>query len=1236
MTMRHLHILFAALLAASPAAAQQTIEIPREQIEALPDMRDLPVPQLDFDLSSPEGLMRSIEEVISTDWTGTLPTAITEMILGASPIEAHAGVVWEMRVSGSWNETLRGEGTLNVYDQTALGVARGRQFYALLESDARNWPFHLFAFVPDSAPAVARLGFTGQGDGQTGGGTGFAQLGNHMFQTERLLGYATPQGMRARSFAETTDADFTGDYLYTEVQGGRIRVDGSGNAYRIHFSATVQEFDSENREPTGRSASLRGWVCEAEAYEADPDSCLYDDFQIIDHTPPALRANVNPEHPAVSVTFSAPVDARSLLEGFSLYTLGADGQRIAVDGGWRQSPQPGAWREDAAERAAQIQPQESPATCSPGNVSGLASHELPMLDTYSDPQEYTFHPSTPLRPGTMYEVHITGGEDGVRARDGDEYLEEDLNWRFSTLLHMDAQPPDDQDDPLRLHVFQTVRDPALVTDKPALTRLYPDWARHDDIAPDWQPERFEFELAMSERHPRVVAQRDALARMNRLAWLEPQDAFDDEDRRHARHSVNFFGWLPQRDTPDALELAACPHDPFPHPMPAAETRQEHPIRIWDHDPGALDFHYVIAELGPWATAIEQRLRMLQDPEQTLRGREDDITSLRDAFETFFEELADVEPGIPDADRLAILQTLWRAEEYVPQYLPYRAATARTSGLTFGSFALWLSTWIDPRAHASGLVGDTELGRFLLGDDVGMRIRLGAYMRWLQRRARDHIGPDDFLVVVLPAGVLGDGTLGIAVSELEQFRLTGFMFKGLLDYRARAVAMAIQHDDYLDADRLAVGLVHEFGHALSLRHFPGENPPESFRRDPGINGFRLDASGLRGWNKSFSEGNEEDPDILRSLMWPTVQPSASAWMSLDEYEQVQRDIRVGFGQRDAWLRDPSVRTAQAAPVSMSDAASPPGDRLIVTGLIAPRGGGVFFDPLRTRPAPASADRGSYRAELLDAQGRVLRGTAFEPATQSIHPVRALRLGGGDGDNPLLWPEFRVTLEPHPAAAALRIRNGARELAVLDVPNTAPALRIDTRTPLAIGADDVTLGWETRAEGPVFHDVEYSPTGAEPWFPLAIHHAPSTITLNAAALAPGPRPHLRITAQSGLHATRQVLPLALTRAPVPVTVDLPDPESALQGVPPTLRFDTDLPRDGLEGHLHLLDGAGEPLAVEFFHLDAQRSVSLLPLQALEPGATYRLRLAAGLRDHYGNTLEQDMHWPFDTAPPPPHRP
>ncbi|MCC5972783.1 MAG: Ig-like domain-containing protein [Rubellimicrobium sp.] len=1279
MNLRACHILFAASLLAAPVAAQLTIEIPREHVEGLPDMPDLPVPDINPDLSSLDDLLRSIEEIGRLDWAGTLPEAVAEFVLGASPFDAQVQVVWEMQATRNWTETVSGSGVLNVIDQTVLGNARGRQLHAILDTPARDWPFHLAAFVPDSAPPIASIVFTGPGDGDSDGGTGFSQLSNHMFESDRILGFSSPGGMQAGSFDGTVDADFSGRFLYTQVDGGRIRVNSSGNGYRIGFWARVREFDSASRAPTGRTAELRGWICEAAAFEADPDYCIYDDFQLVDHTPPSERVNVNPEHPAVTVTFSDPVNIPSLAAGFSLFTAGADGERIEVAGEWRHAPYPGAWREDAAQRLALIAPEPSQTTCSDRNRFGLATHDWPSLAPYADPQEYGFHPTTPLRPGTIYEARVAGGQNGVRALNGDEYLAEDHVWRFSTLLQLDEQSPDRVDGPLHLRVFQTVRDPALITDKPVLTRLYPDWSPHGDIAPDWQPERFDFELALSEPHPHGIGQRGVSMRANRRAWIEPQSAFGEDDWVQAHQSVNFFGWLPQAGGPDMLEIVACPYAPFPHALEAAEIRHEHPIRIWDHDPGDLNFYYVIAEIGAWAAEWEQIDAVLMELERdlaglvmlearglarqtvtTFRGVLDDlwqgqieardvgrrladdlseslggyldpdgdldrvITSASDRLRRLLEQLNEIEGGISEADRRRITQTLLLAQEYAPQFLPYRSANAHATGITFGGLDLILASLVDPRAAVRSMAGD--VGGPWQGDrELGRRIRIANYIRMLQRMALDHVGPDDFIVVVLPDGFLVDGKVGLAITELESH-----LYKGFFDYRTRAVVMAIQYDEILDADMIATGLVHEFGHALSLPHLPGIATP-TWRRDPGITGFRLAPSGLHGWNKSYVEGNAEDPEILRSLMWPNLQPSGSVWMSEGEYEQVQRAIEAGFGQRAALFERPPIRTAQATAENRTDASDPPGEWLIVTGLIGPDGAGVVVDPLRLRSAPPSSDHGDYRAELLDAEGYVLRSIAFDPMPRHLDRAQALLLGGQGPDNPLLWPEFRLALDPHPGAAALRISEGSRELALMAPPGSPPRLVVEADEPIRIGRDDQTIRWSASADGPVHFDVEYSATGAAPWMPLAVNRRQAEITVSAEDLMPGPRPHLRITAQSGLHATRELVPVRLQSAPLPVSVDLPDPVGALQGVPPTLRFATDISPEALDAHLSLVDPTGAPVEMKVLHLGALRMVSLLPMEPMAPNTTYSVRLDEGLSDRFGNRLEQSVTWDFRTAGP-----
>lgn len=1238
----------AAVIAGSEAPAQQTIEIPREQIQALPDLQNLPVPRFDPDLSSPEALFRSLEDLARTDMTGTLPDAIMEQITGASPFRTHRQVVWEIQAAGSWRETMGGTGSMNVLDQGALGFGAGVQIHATLDTDARDAPFHLFVSVPDGTPPVSWVEFDDTGDGHPGGGTGFGQLSNHMFQGDRTIGFATPDGMGARSFADTSDADFSGEYLYTVVNDGRIRVDTRDNAMRLAFVVNVDEFSRRGNQRTGRTATLRGWVCEAAAYAQDPDSCRYDALELIDHTPPVARNNVNPAYPAVTVTFNDPVDLASLARNFTLFTRAPDGTRLEVQGEWSISAELGAWRRLAgAKSAASRSPDTGHAMCSDINLGPVASHDMAMREDHADPQEYMFHPSRPLRSGTIYEAQVTGGADGVRALSHDAYLEQDHIWRFSTLLDMNAQSPPAGPPPLDLHVFQTVRNPALVVDKPAMSRIYVDWQRHADIARDWQPDRFEFELALSQHHPRISAQRRHRPHLNRILWLEPQDAFDDEDRRHARHTVNAFGWMPQRGLPDTLDVAACPHAPFPFFSPDAVAAQQRPVTIWNHDPGTLNFHYVIAELGPWGmgeieflghwgdlwnhisdfakitagAVFRDGLSPIGMGVSAISGTMSETAALTRNIATTLEAIS---PGPTTTDQHLIRQTMRQTEEYVPQFLPYHAATARPVNVGLSIRDLLWPLLTDPEAglYAYSRIAFTEEYSHF------QRIILAAYVRWLQSSDRDRIASDDVVVVVVPKSLVGQGE---ALTEMDYW----FM-KGARDYRARAVIITIDAMYPLDSDTLAEALIHEFGHVLSLPHNPGEATEllgGPLIPDMTIEGFRMNPSGLSGWNKSATEGNAQSTEPLVSLMWPIAVPSRKVMLNPVEYAMAQRDIQRGFGQRDALLHNHQIRLAQSAPTTRTDAtappaAAPPMDQIIISGAVNPSGSGLMLDPLRMRTVPVIEQTGPYLAELLDDQGRVLHSAAFDADTRSAHPMIAQLRGEIPDGGILNWPDFRVAVPPHPQAALLRIRKGQAELARIHAAATPPELHLDVTTPLQIGPEPAALRWDIMADGTPVFDVEYSPDGGQSWAPVSIFQTETTVVLDPGTLDPGPNPMVRVTAMSGLHSDSRTLPVTLNRPLGILHVDLPDPQGALAGNPVTLQFDADLNPAGLDDMLTLHDATGQRIAANVFHSPAQRSLSLLPQTPLIHGRTYTLHLSARLTDIHANALAQPQSWRINT--------
>src|SRR5690606_35549807 len=103
-----------------PAAAQpDTLEIPNEEFEAFePDAEGYkPNPLLE-----PRHPLHTFFNFGDIDMTGTLPDAVMEHVLGASPF-ALGAAVWEMEVTGSWTQSLSGRGTIQVNDFTeGMGV----------------------------------------------------------------------------------------------------------------------------------------------------------------------------------------------------------------------------------------------------------------------------------------------------------------------------------------------------------------------------------------------------------------------------------------------------------------------------------------------------------------------------------------------------------------------------------------------------------------------------------------------------------------------------------------------------------------------------------------------------------------------------------------------------------------------------------------------------------------------------------------------------------------------------------------------------------------------------------------------------------------------------------------------------------------------------------------------------------------------------------------------------------
>lgn len=771
-----------AMLSAPVAAQPDTLEIPNEEFEAFePDEEGYkPNPLLE-----PRHPLQHLWDSGDIDMTGTLPDAVMEHVLGASP-HAFADAVWEMEVTGSWSQSLSGRGTIQVNEFTegmgATGTVdlarftgeRGLRTYTARMPLRDDQVFTLAAAFPPTDGD--RYGWGSELDGAK---SAFWLYACHIFERDRT----------------GCNEDGRDSYYYTDTPWlESVNIVGSRGSYSMRFRARVEEYHYESgpgvvggirRTFTGRVGIIRGWICETEAWEADPETCtLEDPLRVTDISPEHGRENVNFEWPTVEWEFSAPVDRDSLEEGFTLTTRDTKGRDIEVAGEIvRQS----------------------------GN-------------------RFSFLPDIDLESGVQYEARIEGGEEGVHARDGDAYLRADHWWRFSTILDLEFQNNSDEE-PLEMHIFQTVSDAPLITKKPSVIRINPYWEAHDHIHPDWQPTSFPFTLdlnVVSEAQRRVELQFGGTASTEEIRMRRP-DQFNDEHRRLAQHTLNVYGWSPAGQSGSAHEVLAslAAHDPYPTPLDPAELIAERDYEIWEHESRPLVLRYAFLKVGPWAD------------------------------------------GVPDDDKQIAAAVVREAAEFATQIFPVRDVSGVFTGIAEARSGQFLrpalSLLRDIRSGANEASPDDVFIVFFPPDSLFCGVH--------ENRSSCNLGEDG------EPSYCGGGA-HLLRSDRDPER--GIMLTLVGTLNGLTIPISLQ----------AESLVHELGHHLTLAHRPGnadcdlidsgiagqglytQSTPLGYI-DPEIEGFRIATGGMAGWNKSATEGNAQHPSTLAPLMWPSFRPVPQA-------------------------------------------------------------------------------------------------------------------------------------------------------------------------------------------------------------------------------------------------------------------------------------------------------------------------------------------------------------------------
>ena len=171
-------------------------------------------------------------------------------------------------------------------------------------------------------------------------------------------------------------------------------------------------------------------------------------------------------------------------------------------------------------------------TRNPGGGPIFVATELSLVS----PDRVEVSPTEPLLWGTVYDIEVVSGENGLRGRD-EEMLERDFSFSISTLVD-----PED----IRLEIHQVSRDAPLVHGKPAAGRIFVEWEERDDVHPAWQVLNYPVVAEIRDNRDEPVFP-ELSARVRR------PDLLSDEDRRLGEHSLNLFDWTP---TPGVLNSLA--------------------------------------------------------------------------------------------------------------------------------------------------------------------------------------------------------------------------------------------------------------------------------------------------------------------------------------------------------------------------------------------------------------------------------------------------------------------------------------------------------------------------------------------------------------------------------------------------------------------------------------------------------------------------------------------------------
>lgn len=856
-------------------------------------------------------------------------------------------------------------------------------------------------------------------------------------------------------------------------------------------------------------------------------------LHIRSHLPRLEQRNVDWDEPGIRVTFDRQVDLRSL-DDDSFYLEYRDGNR-------------------------QLQ-------------------KVPVSYARPGPQTIRLVPSAELKDGVRYRVQIKAGSDGVQGSLG-ELLDVSYSWNFYTTINLDDREPMpdlekiyDKTEGIEPHVFQVSRDTKLVPGKPTLARVYVKWNKREDVAEDWQVERFLARVQIRSGGPKgpvIASKKDVVIRRF--------DLYDASDKRFADNSVNLFN----------LDVSGKPKNIVAEVRPKAEceTAPRKFLSAGHAIPGYVD--------NPKSLTLAYYL----------------IKPMRKQDDLGFSDKNYWTDGIPDRAKVDAAIIARKGANFTLQNFPLRDVnTIYGGGIAIG---IGLATtenngvgrsWV-PNQH-------NELG----GEYTQQVIEARAYtalMAW--RDESDPVAQSaDIFMLFLPPGTAGAVGKGAYAPRAIKPGKPG-MIDIWLDNQPSGTQYISKH---------IVDVAHETGHVFGLGHSDRvlQGPPAPYRHPNGgcedggpagfIEGFRIALDGNSGQNKSAVEGNgsSQGSGKMYPLMVCGQTPVEGTFIADKSYHYLIDQIQA-VAQND-WLGN-RVLLAANGPVTARLEES-----WAVSGFAERDGTAAFVDGVTPMgwQKPARAGHGEFKAVLEDAGGQALATRNFA-VESSPAGVEASTIGS-----------FRLRLPRRTEAKTIAIRHGGKTIQRYTRSAHPPTL-----SELAAKADPngvVTVSWKGHdADGDkLAYDVYYTANGTD-FHPRAIGLRADHFNLSPKDSFPGENPQVRVVASDGFDQTSDTIALSGHGA-FSVLVTLPrDTYRQAAGGRIEAAFNADLAPHTLNNNTFTLKGAdGQPVKAVIKYRSTDHTAILIPNQPLAPAMRYTATLSADIADRYGDTLGEPASWQF----------